>query len=43
MALFKYQAVDSAGELLKGEMEAPNQTIVLNKLHAQGLLPISAE
>ena len=43
MPLFKYQAVNTAGEMVDGEMEAPSQEVVIHKLHDQGLLPLSAE
>jgi general secretion pathway protein F len=43
MPLYTYRAVDTAGELLKGEMEAPSQQAVIDKLRDQGLLPVAAE
>lgn len=43
MALFKYEAVDSAGEILKETMEAPDQHTVVQRLRDQGLLPLSVE
>ena len=43
MALFKYEAVDPAGEILKETMEAPDQHTVVQRLRDQGLLPISVE
>ena len=43
MPLFKYEAVDSAGEMLKDQMEAPDQQAVVEHLHDQGFLPISIE
>ncbi len=43
MALFRYEAVDASGEMLRDEMEAPNQEAVVERLRDQGLLPISVE
>lgn len=43
MALFRYKAVDTSGELLKGEMDAQDQTAVLDRLRNQGLLPVSID
>jgi len=43
MALFKYEAVDTTGEILKETMEAPDQHTVVQRLRDQGLLPISVE
>lgn len=43
MPLFRYKAVDPAGELLKGEMELRTQNEVIERLRDQGLLPISVE
>jgi general secretion pathway protein F len=43
MALFRYKAVSSAGEVREGEMEAGNQETVVKRLQAEGFLPIRAE
>jgi general secretion pathway protein F len=43
MPLFKYQAVDAAGEILKEEMEAQNQEVVIERLRDQGMLPLAIE
>lgn len=43
MPLFRYQAVDAAGEIVKEEMEAQNQDTVIGRLRDQGLLPLSVE
>lgn len=43
MGRFHYRAVDGAGVLLEGEMEAPSQEEVFLQLQALGHAPISAE
>lgn len=43
MTLFYYKAVTDPGEILEGEMEAPDRTTVINALRAQGYLPIRAD
>jgi general secretion pathway protein F len=43
MPLFRYQAVDAAGEVIKEEMEAKDQDVVVGRLQDQGLLPLSIE
>lgn len=43
MPLYRYQAVDDAGELLKGEMAATDQQAVVERLHGQGLLPVAID
>lgn len=43
MGRFHYRAVDGAGVLLEGEMEAPSQEAVFLQLQALGHAPISAE
>ena len=43
MPLFRYEAVDTAGEVIKQEMNAPNQEAVIEKLRDQGLLLLSVE
>jgi general secretion pathway protein F len=42
MPFYRYEAVDTAGELQKGEMEAQTQEAVIEWLRDQGLLPVSA-
>jgi general secretion pathway protein F len=43
MPRFRYEAVDSAGEMQKEEMEATSQEAAINQLRDQGLLPIAVE
>ena len=43
MPTFKYKSATSAGEVLEGEIEAVSHTAVIEKLHAQGQIPIRAE
>ena len=43
MALYRYEAVAASGELVAGEMEAQNQDMVVQRLHALGYVPIRAE
>jgi general secretion pathway protein F len=43
MPLFRYQAVDPAGEVIKEEIEAKDQDTVVGRLQDQGLLPLSIE
>lgn len=43
MPLFRYQAVDPAGEIIKEEVEAKDQASVVERLQDQGLLPLSIE
>jgi general secretion pathway protein F len=43
MPLFRYQAVDAAGEIIKEQMEAKDQATVVGRLQDQGLLPLSIE
>ena len=43
MPLFRYEAVDTAGDIVKQEMSAPNQNTVIEKLRDQGLLLLSIE
>jgi len=42
MALFRYEAVDRAGELVHGEMEGVDAAAVVQRLQEAGHLPISA-
>jgi len=43
MPRFHYKAVAANGEILEGEMDAPSQTIAIDRLQSAGHLPISAE
>lgn len=43
MPIFYYKAVDSSGEPVEGQMEAPTQSIVIDRLQSNGHLPISAK
>lgn len=43
MTLFRYKAVATSGETVEGEMEAPNQAAVVERLQGLGHLPIRAE
>ena len=43
MPVFRIEAVDSSGEVLKDEITAPDQQAAVGKLRDQGLLPISIE
>lgn len=43
MPTFKYKAVTEAGSVLEGEMEARNQSAVIERLHDLGHLPVRAE
>jgi general secretion pathway protein F len=43
MPLFRYEAVDGAGELRKEKIEAASQDAVIEQLRDQGLMPISVE
>jgi len=43
MPRFLYQAVDTAGQVQKQEMEAPDQAAVIERLRDQGLLPLAIE
>src|SRR3954451_16223488 len=43
MAQFRYRAVTQAGELVAGEVEAPNCDEVLRRIEYLGHLPIEAE
>jgi general secretion pathway protein F len=42
MSLYRYQAAAASGELVTGEMEAADQDSVIERLHAQGYIPIDA-
>ncbi|MCI0400769.1 MAG: type II secretion system F family protein [Gammaproteobacteria bacterium] len=43
MPRFHYKAVAANGEILEGEMDAPSQTIAIDRIQSAGHLPISAE
>jgi general secretion pathway protein F len=43
MARFAYKAVGADGEVVEGEVEAVNREAVIDRLHAQGQVPIRAE
>ena len=43
MPLYRYRAVDEAGEIVEGEMEASAREQVIERLRAQGQLPLKAE
>ena len=43
MALFAYKAVTAAGQVVEGEMEATSRNLVVERLRAQGHVPIRAE
>lgn len=43
MPLFRYKAVSLAGATQEGEMESSTQTVVVERLQALGLIPISVE
>ena len=43
MPRFLYKAVSSDGEVIEGETSAPNRQAVIDRLHADGHVPIRAE
>ena len=43
MAKYRYTAIDSAGKLVKGLLEADSQAMVVERLQGQGHLPLRAE
>lgn len=43
MPIYRYKAVTEPGEVLEGDMEAPNQAAVIEHLRNQGYFPIGAE
>jgi len=43
MPRFLYKAVSSDGEVIEGETQAPNRQAVIDRLHADGHVPIRAE
>ena len=43
MAQFTYKAATASGDVVEGEMEAPDQAAVIARLHALGYMPIRAD
>lgn len=43
MTLYRYEAAAATGELVRGEMDALNQDVVVERLHALGYVPIRAD
>ena len=43
MPLFHYKAVSATGEMLEGEMTAPSESAVIERLHDMGHIPVRAE
>ena len=43
MPLYVYKAVSADGEVLEGELEAPDRSVVVERLRSQGHVPIRAE
>lgn len=43
MPRFQYKAISTNGETLEGEMEAPQQHVVISRLQNKGHIPIEAE
>ena len=43
MPLFNYKAVSPDGDVIEGELEASSRQAVVDRLHAQGHVPIKAE
>ena len=43
MALYKYRAVNAAGELAAGELDAANEAEIVDRLRDQGLMPMRVE
>lgn len=43
MPLFRYKAVTAAGEVIEGDMEASSQSVVNERLHQLGHVPIRAD
>ena len=41
MPRYRYEAVDSSGEMLRDELEAPNAELAVERLRDQGLLPLT--
>ncbi|MEO8565412.1 MAG: type II secretion system F family protein [Betaproteobacteria bacterium] len=43
MALYKYRAVNAAGDVAAGELEAANESEIVDRLRDQGLMPMRVE
>src|SRR3981081_3542303 len=43
MALFRYRAVNAAGDVAAGELEAANEAEIVDRLRDQGLMPMNVE
>ena len=43
MALFRYRAVNAAGDVAAGELEAANEAEIVDRLRDQGLMPMQVE
>ena len=43
MALYKYRAVNAAGDVAAGELEAANEAEIVDRLRDQGLMPMRVE
>jgi general secretion pathway protein F len=43
MALYKYRAVNAAGDVAAGELEAANESEIVGRLRDQGLMPMRVE
>jgi general secretion pathway protein F len=43
MALYKYRAVNAAGDVAAGELEAANESEIVDRLRDQGLMPVRVE
>jgi general secretion pathway protein F len=42
MARFEYSALSAAGDIVSGELDGPDATAIIERLHEQALLPIHA-
>jgi general secretion pathway protein F len=43
MALYRYKAVNAAGDVAAGELEAANESEIVDRLRDQGLMPMQVE
>ena len=43
MAIFRYKAVNAAGDVAAGELEAANESAIVDLLRDQGLMPMQVE
>jgi general secretion pathway protein F len=43
MALYKYRAINAAGDVAAGELEAANESEIVDRLRDQGLMPMRVE